>query len=70
MKIRTKILPIALMLASAVGFVFAQQDDKKTPPKTSPPKVIVPPRNDREKPKDTGNSNSNDNRGSRPRDND
>ena len=37
-----KLMLIGAMLFSMAAVMFAQQDDKKTPPKTSPPKVVEP----------------------------
>lgn len=52
---------LTVLLGSVSVYVAAQKgDDKKTPPK-----VVVPPRNDRDKPKPPSD-NRNDNRDRRP----
>lgn len=58
------VLIVGVCLASTATLVWSQkQDEKKNPPKEAPPKVVVPPRNDRP---GQGNENRNENRGKRP----
>lgn len=62
-------LPIGLLtLVIASSGSLAQKGDEKKPSPKDPPKVVVPPRNDRERDRGReGNSNrGNENRGNRP----